>query len=420
MTSSFHIKEHVIEAQHIREYPRATANSQEEVLQIAVKQYIPKNNPNPQPGDVTIIGAHANGFPKELYEALWEDMLTKSTAHGFKIRSIWITDVAWQGQSGILNEGKLGNDPSWADAERDLLHMINHFRDSMPRPLVGIGHSFGGAIITGLSLLHPRLLQTVVLLDPVIAVYSSASGAIMPMTLSSLRRDVWPSRAAAAASFAKSPFYRAWDPRVLDAWVKHGLRDCPTLLYPDAPAGSVTLATTKHQECFCYFRPKAQRLAEDGTTLVMDETRLRDLPLERRGDADQGPFYQPGSARIYAMLPHVAPSVLYVFGGTSDVNTPEQCRDKLARTGVGLGGSGGVAAGRVAQYVIEDVGHLVAMDKPDVCAEQAAAWIGPEIERWRREELKELEPWWRKPGPEKWTMNEQLLSLIPKPGKPKL
>lgn len=31
---------------------------------MAVKQYIPLDNPNPQPGDVTILGAHANGFPK--------------------------------------------------------------------------------------------------------------------------------------------------------------------------------------------------------------------------------------------------------------------------------------------------------------------------------------------------------------------
>ncbi len=60
----FTVKEHVVEAQHIREYPRATAQSQEDVLYLAVKQYIPKNNPNPQPGDVTIIGAHANGFVK--------------------------------------------------------------------------------------------------------------------------------------------------------------------------------------------------------------------------------------------------------------------------------------------------------------------------------------------------------------------
>ena len=30
--------------------------------------------------------------------------------HGFRIRSIWIADVANQGQSGVLNENVLGND----------------------------------------------------------------------------------------------------------------------------------------------------------------------------------------------------------------------------------------------------------------------------------------------------------------------
>lgn len=60
----FQIKEHVVESQHIREYPRATAQSQEDILHLAVKQYVPLDNPNPQEGDITIIGAHANGFPK--------------------------------------------------------------------------------------------------------------------------------------------------------------------------------------------------------------------------------------------------------------------------------------------------------------------------------------------------------------------
>lgn len=64
MSTLFHIKEHVIDTQHIREYPRATAHSQEEVLQLAVKQYIPKDNPDPKPGDITIIASHANGFVK--------------------------------------------------------------------------------------------------------------------------------------------------------------------------------------------------------------------------------------------------------------------------------------------------------------------------------------------------------------------
>lgn len=33
-----------------------------------IKQYIPLDNPDPQLGDVTIVAAHAAGFPKELYE----------------------------------------------------------------------------------------------------------------------------------------------------------------------------------------------------------------------------------------------------------------------------------------------------------------------------------------------------------------
>lgn len=108
--SIFHIKEHVVEAQHIREYPRATANSQEEVLHLSFKQYIPKSNPTPQPGDVTILASHANGFVKELYEPLWEDLVDVLGGLGMRVRGIWIADVAWQGQSGILNEEKLGND----------------------------------------------------------------------------------------------------------------------------------------------------------------------------------------------------------------------------------------------------------------------------------------------------------------------
>lgn len=60
----FRVVEHEVPCQYIREYPRATSTDQEDTLFLAVKQYIPLNNPNPQPGDITVIGAHANGFPK--------------------------------------------------------------------------------------------------------------------------------------------------------------------------------------------------------------------------------------------------------------------------------------------------------------------------------------------------------------------
>jgi hypothetical protein len=64
VSGRFRIVEHTTPAQHIREYPQATSTTQEETLYLAVKQYIPLDNPNPQPGDVTIIAAHGNGFPK--------------------------------------------------------------------------------------------------------------------------------------------------------------------------------------------------------------------------------------------------------------------------------------------------------------------------------------------------------------------
>lgn len=60
----FDIVEHVIPCQHIRAYPRATAHKQEELMHLSEKQYIPHDNRDAQIGDVTIIGAHAQGFPK--------------------------------------------------------------------------------------------------------------------------------------------------------------------------------------------------------------------------------------------------------------------------------------------------------------------------------------------------------------------
>lgn len=62
MASPFIIKEHVVPGQHGREYARATSHAQEEVLELAVKEYVPRETGGE--GDVTIIGAHANGFPK--------------------------------------------------------------------------------------------------------------------------------------------------------------------------------------------------------------------------------------------------------------------------------------------------------------------------------------------------------------------
>lgn len=422
MAFPFQIKEHTIPAQHVREWPRATANSQEDVLHIHIKQYIPLDNPNPQPGDVTIIGAHANGFPKELYEAMWAELHARAHQRqpgGFRIRGIWIADVANQGRSGALNEDLLGDDPCWHDHTRDLLHMTNVFRAEMPRPLVGVGHSFGGNILTHLSLLHPRLLTTLVLLDPVIThfTFRRMGAGVGPTRSSTFRRETWPSRAEAETSFRRSKFYSSWDPRVLDAWVAHAIRDTPTALFPNndgKDAGQVTLTTTKHQEVFTFFRPLWPYYKADGT-IDRDGAPDFDPKLNDKVDpTNPFPFYRSEGSIILDNLPHVRPSVLWVFGGDSDLSLPEGRKEKLELCGSGGGGSGGVKEGRAAEVLLEGRGHLFPMEIPDQCAEHAVAWIGKEMQRWRAAE-REYEEWTKLPVREKTTLSQRFMDSVGRP-----
>ncbi|KAJ5086620.1 hypothetical protein NUU61_007927 [Penicillium alfredii] len=431
--SPFRIVQHVVPCQHIREYPAATANEQEEPLHLAVKQYIPLDNPDPQPGDVTILAAHANGFPKELYEPLWEEIHARSRACGFRIRSIWMSDVAHQGQSSVINEDALGNDPSWFDHPRDLLHLVNVKRVEMPRPIVGVGHSMGGAHLVQLSLMHPRLLHTLVLLDPVIQPHTTQldplsleeKQRIIAKTtqLSTHRRDLWPSREAAAQSYQRSPFYRAWDPRVLARWVQHGLRELPTAIHPldkqaattttDPTNAPVTLRTPLHQEVFTYSRPNYHHIP--GSKQPVNRVTHPDLDGDH---PDCYPFYRPEPARIFAQLPFLRPSVLYIFAGKSDMCLPKMRAAKLTTTGTGLGGSGGVAAGRVREVFLADFGHLLAQEAVNECADAAACWFAPELRRWREEEDSFRAAWSRKTKFEKMTIDAEWLKNVPAPRRP--
>ncbi|TGO69751.1 hypothetical protein BOTNAR_0007g00320 [Botryotinia narcissicola] len=405
----FEVKEHTLECQHIREYPRATSNTQEDVLRLAIKQYIPRDNPNPQPGDVTIIGAHANGYPKPL----WEDVHARAKANGFKIRSIWIADLAHEGASSVINEQLLGNDPSWIDHARDLLHMVNTYRSQMPLPIIGIGHSFGANMLTNLSLMHPRLLTTLIMLDPVIQQYASTpSGTISPNQLSTFRRDLWPSRAAAEASFRKSKAYSKWDSRVLDRWCQYAIRSTPTTIYPNEPSGSTTLTTTKHQECFSFMRPSWEAFSEDGKTITRPDL----IPDLHETSPSKYPFYRPEPINTLLRLPQLRPSVLYIYGAKSDVCYPQSRVEKITLTGTGHGGSGGAKEGKVKEVVLEGIGHLVAQEAAVQCADTLTPWMGQELKRWRREQEEYIE-WTKKSLIEKQTFSDEWKKRVGGPPK---
>lgn len=41
---------------------------------------------------------------------MWDELISYSQTHGFRIRSIWMADMVNQGESGVENETTLGDD----------------------------------------------------------------------------------------------------------------------------------------------------------------------------------------------------------------------------------------------------------------------------------------------------------------------
>ncbi|KAL4919838.1 Alpha/beta hydrolase family-domain-containing protein [Aspergillus aurantiobrunneus] len=382
-TSPFTITEHVTEGQHVREYPRAT-KPDSEALKIAVKRYTPKSNPSPQPGDLTIIGAHASGFPKPI----WEEIYSNLKRYGVRIRSIWIADTASQGASGVLNEEKLGNDPSWFDHARDLLSMINQFKADMPGPIIGIGHSLGTVQLAFLSLMHPRLLTSLVMIEPVIDedIHTGRAPAFVKLAFS--QQSTWPSRDKAESYFRKQN--RKWDSRVLDRWFEYGLRygtNTPRLGQKSSSSelGTVTLTTPRHQEVNIYLRPNFD--AREPASGDMSHPDVIGPPHATY------PFYRSEPVMVWKMLEQIRPSVLYLFGERSPLSAPELQKKKLERTGRGIGGSGGQSRGRVKGVTVPGAGHQLPFEEASRVAGEASEWARDEVERWQREEERIRSGW---------------------------
>lgn len=250
----------------------------------------------------------------------------------------------------------------------------------------------------------------------------------MNTILSTHRRDIWPSRKAAAESFSRSPFYKAWDSRVLERWVKYGLRELPTLIFPDAPDPTakhessqetgdgrpVTLTTTRHQEVFTFSRPNYDYNTETEKPVSVIET-----PDLLPNGPNAHPFYRMEPNYIFTQLPRVRPSVLYVFAGESFMCRPSMMQEKLENTGTGQGGSGGVAAGRVKSILLEGKGHLIAQEAVTECADAATGFLGKELERWRVEEAAFQKMWSGKSLVEKSTVDARWVQEIgPPPARP--
>lgn len=296
----------------------------------------------------------------------------------------------------------------WQDHARDLLAMVNHFRRDIKRPIIGIGHSMGASNLVDLSLMHPRLFTTLVLVEAALG-YPNPVLNWYPSIASVARRDHWASRAEAGDSLHKNVFYRKWDPRVIDRYLESGLRRLPTRLYHAKAEGeAVTLTTPREQEVFMFLRPNFPSATHPDPAEFPDRTVNADVDPSAK---ELVPFYCPGPVRTLHNLPHVRPSVLYILGTESPFSTMADIEYRMKHTGVGVDGSGGVAAGRV-QHVLLPGNHFLPFEGVRHTADALCEWIFRDLEHWSRVEREQSTKWNAVPVQERQKMSKEAVEIL--------
>ena len=68
------------------------------------------------------------------------------------------------------------------------------------------------------------------------------------------------------------------------------------------------------------------------------------------------------------------------------MSTSKLQTEKMERTGVGLGGSGGVQAGQVEKSVFQDRGHMVPFEEVAACAEVMVEWLSRQLRAFKADD----------------------------------
>lgn len=250
-----------------------------------------------------------------------------------------------------------------------------------------------------MSLLHPRILRSLLLIEPYLYNKKEPSGPGL-MIMMATRRDIWQDRTIARQK--PGHMSKIWDPRVMEKWFEYGYRDLPTLLYPDSKTpGAVTLATPKNQELLICIRENLKQHQQLGLSESL-QTKNNDLvpphdPLfypDITGQLQENQlFYRPEPIITWQMLRHYRPSALFLGAEKSALCSTGTIEQAAKLMGTGNSGSGGMPYGRVKYAVIPKAFHSLPLEKVAQTADELAPWIANEIKHWEQDEKRIAEGW---------------------------
>ena len=184
-------------------------------------------------------------------------------------------------------------------------------RASVDRPVVGVGHSMGGAALVMAELLDPGSFDALVLVEPIILPppYGRDEGHPL-VSLALRRRAVFESRDDARATYASKPPFDTWDPASLDGYLDGGFHRTD---------GTFTLA--------CRPRSEAEVFTAAGAHAVWE--RVAEVPVP----------------------------VTILYGANTDTYPSGHAERLATRFGDG------------STVEVADTGHFVPMERPDVVAD---------------------------------------------------
>lgn len=181
--------------------------------------------------------AHANGIPSATYVSL-----RQALAKDFDL--IDIPTIGIDERYPVTNH--------WP-------YLVNQLIDSITlqaqgRPVIGVGHSLGGALTLMAARKKPALFSQVIMLDPPLvlgafafvvhltkALSTPLTDRLSPAGRSLKRRDHWDSRQTAAQALRTRGMFKSFAQPDFDAYIRHGLRE-------DDIRGGVTLTIPKMVE----------------------------------------------------------------------------------------------------------------------------------------------------------------------------
>ena len=170
-------------------------------------------------GRPAVLLCHPTGFHGLVWAPLAEHLSARFHC--------WALDFRGHGDSDLPAPDRpdaLG----WDRMADDVLAVARHLAEVDDRPLLGVGHSMGGAALVLAEQAQPGTLGALWCYEPI--VFPPMEGHLPGSPLAAAarrRRHTFPDRDAAFANYAAKAPLRGLDPAALRAYVDYGFRDRP-------------------------------------------------------------------------------------------------------------------------------------------------------------------------------------------------